>query len=131
MVKAAVPRALAKRGAIYLIPSPFPGGPDYKFCVLLEDYGPGKFTLIVAFLTTNLDYYHVPTTVMVPAGVVEGSHEPSLLQLENWRLISAHTILKGRAHHKGHLTDELLRQVDDALVHYRDLDDAIWLRMCG
>lgn len=127
-------KAKAKRGAVYLVHRfrfSERSRPVSKYFALLEGYGEGKRDLIVAFFTSRTEFHYRRTTVLVAANVIPGIVEPSLLDCGNWRILPSSQLFSGKVRYLGQLPSEVVDQVDDAIEHIKDIDEATWLRMCG
>jgi len=132
-VQSALKRALARRGAVFHLPKvEFEGKTKGKYCVLMEDYTDGTERLIVAFTTHRTEYACQKSSVLVEDKDLDGINGDTLIQCENWRELSADTILlDDRVEFIGQLPPNYMARVDDALTYVRGIDEATLIRMLG
>ena len=127
-------RHLAVRGAVCLMHGVrFKGDPDLhtKYCLLLEDYVNGKHDVVAAYGTSSLEYYFELSSFVVPRHALgEQPIEDTLIQLDNFAFLTRRRLFELRTYYIGQLPQDLVRQLDDALMHLY-VDRVIWLRMCG
>lgn len=124
-------RALARRGAVFYLPSvEFEEQTKGKYCVLMEEYTEAAETLIVVFTTHGTEFGYRQTSVLVEDSAFEGIDGDTLIQCENWREIPADTIVHDpRSKWVGNLPPEIMADVDDALAYVRNIDEATLIRM--
>lgn len=130
---ASPPRGYPKRGSILFIPGfRFPHEKRDKYCVLLEDFAWGGDELLVVFITSNTEFQHVRTAVLMPPRVIEELPEKGVIECNNvWPIRKAH-IENGRISYLGDLPPDLMSAVNAAIekAHWQ-IDEVTWLRMRG
>lgn len=124
-------RALARRGAVFYLPSvEFEAKTKGKYCVLMEEYTDGAETLIVVFTTHRTDFAYRRTSVLVEDSAFDGIDGDTVIQCENWREIPADLIVHDRrSKWVGNLSPEITAMVDGALAYVRNIDEATLIRM--
>ena len=125
---------LAVRGAVCLMHGvKFDGDPDRhsKYCVLLEGYVEGKRDIVVAYGTSSLEFHHVLSSFLITRLALAGQPpDDTLIQLDNRAIVPKRKLFGKWTFYIGQLTADLVRQLDDALVHLY-VEPEVWLRMCG
>jgi hypothetical protein len=102
-----------------------------KYCLLLEGYVDGKRDVVGAYGTSSLEYHFLLSSFVIPCHALgEEPLEDTLIQLDNYAFLTRQRLFERQTHYIGQLTDDLHRQLDDALEHLH-VDPVIWLRMCG
>lgn len=125
--------ALAKRGSVYLFPNvEFSDVTKSKYGVLMENYTTGAKDLIIVFTTHRTEFRNQKSSVFVADGVIDRISGDTLIQCENYRAIPAEHLLENeRVKYVGRLSQEVMKQVDEALTHVRHIDEATLIRMIG
>lgn len=127
------PKGSPKRGSILFIPGfRFPRVKRDKYCVLLEDLAWGGDELLIVFITSNTQFQHVRTAVLMPPRVIDELPEEGVIECNNvWPIRRAH-IENGRITYLGDLPPDLMSAVNAAIEHaHWQIDEVTWLRMRG
>lgn len=133
-MQAAFNKAMAKRGAVYSIQYQFPqdNAPRKKYCILMEDYIKGNSDLAVIFTTSHLEYSYKKSSVLVEDGIIKGINGKTLIECNNWKLIPPKIIIEDpKAEFLCLVPPDIMRHIEKALTHVRNIDVVTLIRMLG
>lgn len=128
----AINRAMAHRGAVYLIQYKFPEDdkPRYKYCILMEDFIEGKRDLVVMFTTSHLEYRYKKSSVLVKDGNIKGITGDTLVECHNWKLIKPSILCENETtRYLSQLPPAVMKQIEEALTYVTNIDEVTLVRM--
>ena len=127
----ALGRALTKRGAVFNIFNvKFPDRNKSKYCIVMEDYVDGMINIPVIFTTHRMEFIYQPSSVKVKDGTIKGISGETLIQCENWCLMSPDIFLdRKKSRYLCQLPLDIMKEVNDALTYIRDIDEVTLIRM--
>ena len=96
----------------------------------MESFYDGAKDLMVVFSTHRTEFYYQLSSVKVLDGLIKGISGDTLFQCDNCRAIPIEIFFdKNRSKYLCKLPSNIMDEVNEALTHVRNIDEATLIRM--